>query len=358
MADVDKRSSVIDEEEKRAHSSRIRPLGAGVALAVLIGVLALPALYRPTLFGKLPFDEHIARDIETRRPEYVFIGNSMLGTRIDEATLAASLGKDCCYVLWTGGAESAWDHQALKNEVVAARHRPKVVFLFFRDAYLTRVNYRANDAYWWKIERLSHEREPELMRAMRESRTWQERLEYALGLVYPIQKRRDQADYALEWLASQAVAPSREPYGVPVAARYNELFGLDRLKSTDAADDAGQVTDPSIYDFDARLPKSLLPAMIQEARQAGIRLVFVRVQRRPTRNGPPPQSPELMRYMSKLEAYLAASGAGFYDFTGDPELTLDRYLDGDHIAPSWKVASTELFLRRLDGYFRVGSRDR
>ncbi|HEX4241930.1 MAG TPA: hypothetical protein VHZ53_10995 [Steroidobacteraceae bacterium] len=352
MADVDKRSSVIDEEEKRADSGRIRPLGAAAALAVLILVLVLPALYRPTLYGKLPFDAHIARDIETVQPQYVFIGNSMLGTRIDAATLARRLGKNCCYVLWTGGAESAWDHQALKNEVLAARHRPKVVFVFFRDAYLTRVNYRADDAYWWKIERLSHDREPELMRAMRESRTWQERLEYTLGLVYPIQKRRDEADYALEWLASQAVAPARTPFGAPVAARYNELFGLDRLKSTDAADDAGAATDLSIYDFEARLPKSLLPAMIEEAKEAGTRLVFIRVQRRPTPSGPPPQPPELVRYMARLEAYLAASGAGFYDFTGDPELTLDRYLDGDHIEPSWKAASTELFLRRLDGYFR------
>ncbi len=92
MADVDKRSSVIDEEEKRAHLGRIRPLGGAAALAVLILVLVLPALYRPTLYGKLPFDAHIARDIETLQPEYVFIGNSMLGTRIDEATLAGKLG--------------------------------------------------------------------------------------------------------------------------------------------------------------------------------------------------------------------------------------------------------------------------
>jgi hypothetical protein len=91
----------------------------------------------------------------------------MLGTRIDEHTLEARLGRNCCYILWTGGAESAWDHQALKNEVIAAAHRPKVVFIFFRDVYLTRVTYRANDAYWWKIERLSHDHEPQLECSMR-----------------------------------------------------------------------------------------------------------------------------------------------------------------------------------------------
>jgi hypothetical protein len=353
MVDVDKRPSIIDEEERRADSKRVRRLGARTAIAALFLVLALPALYRPTLYGKLPFDRQLARDIAARHPNYVFIGNSMLGTRIDEATLAARLGTDCCYVLWTGGAESAWDHQALKNVVLAADHRPKVVFLFFRDAYLTRVTYRANDAYWWKIERLSHDEEPELQRAMRESRTWQETLEYDLGLLYPLQKRRDQADYGLEWLAGAVAARGRTPYGEPVAEPYNALFGLDRMRGTESADDAGAGNgDAAIYDFDARLPQSLLPSMIELARGAGVRLVFVRVQRRPTAYGPPPQSQDLLRYMAKLKAYLAASGAGFHDFTGDPELTLEHYLDGDHIDPAWKAASTDLFLRRLDGYLR------
>jgi hypothetical protein len=40
-------------------------------------------------------------------------------------------------------------------------------------------------------------------------------------------------------------------------------------------------------------------------------------------------------------------GAGFYDFTGDPELTLDHYLDGDHIRPEWRRESTDHFVRRM-----------
>jgi hypothetical protein len=312
----------------------------------------LPALYRPTFGGKLPFDDHVLREIDAQKPDYVFIGNSMLGTRIDESTLETRVGKNCCYVLWTGGAESAWEHQVLENYVVAAAHHPKAVFIFFRDAYLTRVTYRANDFYWWKIERVSHESEPALSHAMHESRTWQERLEYDLGLLYPIQKRRDAANYALSWVAGQAVDPGRIPYGASTAASYNELFSLARLKTVDTADDAGASTDMSIYDFDSRLPRSLLPSMVALAKGAGIRLVFVRVQRRPTEFGPPTQPPQLTEYIEKLSRYLADNGVGFYDFTGDPELTLDHYLDGDHIRPEWKQASTELFLRRLHEYFR------
>jgi hypothetical protein len=123
------------------------------------------------------------------------------------------------------------------------------------------------------------------------------------------------------------------------------------MRGSEAADDADAPSHDAIYDFDAQLPKSLLPSMIELARGAGVRLVFVRVQRRPAPAGPPPQSPELLRYTAALEAYLARSGVGFYDFTGDPELTLDHYLDGDHIDPSWRPESTDLFLRRLHDYF-------
>jgi len=323
-----------------------------IAVAAVILMLLLPAGYRPTFDGKLPFDGHVLADLDAQKPDYIFIGNSMLGSRIDELTLESRVGKNCCYVLWTGGAESAWEHQVLKNYVVAAAHRPKAVFIFFRDAYLTRVTYRANDSYWWKIERVSHDREPELARAMQESRTWQERLEYALGLLYPIQKRREAANYLFGWMVSQIVDPGRIPYGAPTAASYNELFSLDKLRTVDAADDAGAGTDPSIYDFDARLPKSLLPSMIAVAKGAGIPLVFVRVQRRPTLSGPPPQPPQLTEYIERLRRYLHKEGVGFYDFTGDPELTLDHYLDGDHIRGEWKQASTDLFLQRLQEYFR------
>jgi hypothetical protein len=354
MADLDQRSSLIEDEEQRAERLRIRPIRPWMAAAALLLIFLTPGLYRPTLHGKLPFDERVLDEINAKRADYVFIGNSMLGTRIDEKTLDARLGKNCCYILWTGGAESAWEHQALKNEVVASVHRPKVVFVFFRDTYLTQVTYRSNDAYWWKIERLSHDDEPELTRAMRESRTWQEQLEYDLGLLYPIQKRREAATYALEWLASLAVGSERIPYGMPVASRFNEPFELSQMKNIEGADDFATASRDELFndDFDARLPQSLLPSMVNLAKDAGITLVFVRVQRRPTLKGPPPQSPQLIRYVAKLRAYLIGNGAGFYDFTGDPELTLDRYLDGDHIRADWKAASTELFLRRLQAYFK------
>jgi hypothetical protein len=347
MVDVLREKSTIEGEERSTERVRTQPIRLGLAACIALFVLATPALYRPSQAGKLPFDNHYISEMNAVRPDYVLIGNSMLGTRIDPAVLARRLGENCCYVMWTAGAESAWEHQALKNHILAATHRPKKVFVFFRDTFLTRPSYRAQDIYWWRIERLSHDEEPELERAMRASRTWQETLEYYLGRLYPVQKRRVIANALIERAASSMAGTDRQSGLASPGARYNDLFALDRMRLTESDDTAFDRNDPAYFDFKARVADSLLPSMISLAQRAGVQLVFVRVQRRPTAQGPAAPTRQLQDYLAALREYLARNGAGFHDFTGDPQLTLDHYLDGDHIRPEWKQASTQNFLERM-----------
>jgi hypothetical protein len=350
MVDVVKDKSIIEGEERESEYVRTRPIRFVAAAAIVLLVFITPAAYRPTQVGKLRFDRQPLIELNAVKPDYVFVGNSMLGTRLDTAVLEQRLGSHCCYIMWTAGAESAWQHQALKNYILVAEHRPKRAFIFFRDTYLTRPSYRAQDSYWWRIERLSHEHEPELEAAMRASRTWQEQLEYELGLLYPIQKRRF---FATAMIESAAGEIARTPKGSGSAgSRFNALFSLDRLRQTESDDTAFDVAKASYFDFQASVDSSLLPSMIRHAKEAGVELVFVRIQKRPTKEGPPVQSPALQGYIAQLQSYLARNGAGFYDFTGDPELTLDHYLDGDHIRPEWKRESTEHFMRRMQAYLQ------
>jgi hypothetical protein len=86
------------------------------------------------------------------------------------------------------------------------------------------------------------------------------------------------------------------------------------------------------YDFAGAVEGSFLPAIIDLARERGIGLVFMRAQERPGPQGPPPQDPQMTAYLEQVRAYLAARDIPFHDFTGDPELTLDLYASGDHIA--------------------------
>ena len=68
------------------------------------------------------------------------------------------------------------------------------------------------------------------------------------------------------------------------------------------------------------------------AERAGIRLAFIRVQRRPRPDGPPPQSEALAAICREAARRISiSSGAYFHDDRGDPEQPLAIYADGDHL---------------------------
>jgi hypothetical protein len=113
----------------------------------------------------------------------------------------------------------------------------------------------------------------------------------------------------------------------------------------DAAD--MQATEDREADFATFVDRSELPLMLRDARQAGLRLVFVRVQRRPSGGRPPDQSPALLRYVQALRRYLDAGGAALVDDTGDPAETLDLYEDGDHLSHEGRRRYTAAFAERV-----------
>ena len=50
--------------------------------------------------------------------------------------------------------------------------------------------------------------------------------------------------------------------------------------------------------------------------------------------------------------YVRSHGGGFYDDTGDPELTIDMYGDGDHLALAARGRYTDIFFNRLQPLFQ------
>jgi hypothetical protein len=87
--------------------------------------------------------------------------------------------------------------------------------------------------------------------------------------------------------------------------------------------------------------------MLRDAQRAGLRLCFVRVQRRPEGGRPPYQPPALQRYVTMLRAYVLQHGAEFVDDTGDPAQDLSWYEDGDHLSGDGRRRYTALFVSRL-----------
>jgi len=306
---------------------------------------ALKPSYLPALEGpreRIPFDAARIPALQALNPTWVVIGDSMAGSRIDPALLTSRTGGRTAPLLYAGSSP-AWWHLVLKNWVIASGIRPRAVIVFFRDTNLTNVLFRIDAT--WLLDTAALDREDELNAVVARRRgnafyVVRDRFDR----LYHVQQTRRWVEPAINEWPARAMFPSRRQREA-FMAQLNDRFGLSHLRPIDAAD--MQATEDREADFDRFVDNSVLPLMLREARQAGLPLVLVRVQRRPFDNRPPYQSPALQRYVTRLARYIEANGGIFFDDTGDPAQTLDWYADGDHLSKDGRRRYTEQFATRL-----------
>jgi hypothetical protein len=341
--------------------------GRGWELALILGIaFSVPLVLRPIsdrlTAGAPPsyipsleasrsrraFDPTPREDLRRLAPHYVFIGDSTLGSRIDPAYMRRVLRLRAWWVMQPATGSAYW-YLALKNAVLASGVKPRVVFIFFRDFTLTDVLFRVDDHFRWTLDTIAGPVEPELDRviARRLDGSW-----YAvprmLDAAYAFRPVRTAADTLVRQLPVRAVAGAAR--AGDLQQHLNASFALDKLRPTVAADIASG--EDELGNLAHMLPRSVLPDMIALGRAHGVRLCFVRVQRRPRPDGPPVQSPVLQRYIRDLRHYIESNGAVFRDDTGDPDYTLAWYTDGDHTALRLRQRYTTLFCQKLAFLFR------
>lgn len=301
--------------------------------------------YLPALSGpreRNPFDAGRIEDLARMNPGLVVIGDSMAGSRIDPALLNKLTGRLTAPLLYAGSGP-AWWYLALKNWVIASGIHPRAVVIFFRDTNLTNVLFRIDAT--WSLDTAARDREDDLNAVVAKRRGSPfYRLRDAVEALYQAEPARRWIEPAMTEWPARVLIPYRKPRAA-LLEHLNDRFGLSHLRPMDAAD--MQATEDREADFDAFVEKSGLPLMLRDARQAGLTLVLVRVQRRPAAGSPPYQSPALQRYVAGLKSYVEGHGAIFMDDTGDPVQTLDLYGDGDHLSPEGRRRYTEMFASRL-----------
>ena len=319
----------------------------------LLSTRAVEPSYLPALEAsreRIAFRPGPITDLQRLRPAYVFIGDSMLGTRIDPGYLAGLLGQDVA-LLARAGTGSAYWYLSFKNYLIASGERPKVVFMFFRDLNMTDPLFRLTGPFRWSLDEVAGPEEPALddVIAARVRGPWF-RMHSGVNTLYNV-------DRANAWVERQLydwpvrLWTSEEPARRSWLDGLNfETMGLDRLRPMAAAD--LQAAEDAEADFNRNMPRSVLPLIVDLARQHGITVCFVRVQRRPVGNRPPPQSERMQAYMRDFRAYAAREGMAFHDDTGDPRQTLAMYEDGDHIARAHRQRYTREFRVNLNRLFR------
>jgi hypothetical protein len=300
----------------------------------------LPAIEGPR--ERAPFDAERIPALAGMNPTWVVIGDSMAGSRIDPALLTRLTGGQTAPLLYAGSSP-AWWYLVLKNWVIPSGIRPRAVIVFFRDTNLTNVLFRIDAT--WSLDTAARDREEELNAVVARRRgTAFYRVRDGFDGLYQAARARRWIEPAVNEWPARAMFPFRRQR-TAFMERLNERFGLTHLRPMDAAD--MQATEDREADFDAYVDKSTLPLILRDARQAGLKLVLVRVQRRPLDGHPPYQSPALRRYVARLAAYVEAQGGVFLDDTGDPAETLDWYGDGDHLSREGRRRYSEAFAARL-----------
>ncbi|HYE87880.1 MAG TPA: hypothetical protein VEA16_16065 [Vicinamibacterales bacterium] len=316
------------------------PLGLRVVNGALPGAEVRDS-YLPTVETprpREPFDQDAANNVRAVQPHYVVIGDSMAGIRIDPLQLTRA-SRTRVVGLFHPGSPVAYWYLAFKNLV--ARNELKEIrgaIFFFRDDQLT-TQVQVTPGV---LDRVARDSEPELERVLAANRlgTFSDVHRAARSLYHYDRTRR-----WLEPLIVRAPAAAVADDGAALVQAVNtEVFALDRLRPF-AASDLAQGSG-SALDFAARVNDSLLPEILRLADESGIRLAFIRVQRRPTADGPPPQSDALKTYTRHLQAYLESRGAYFYDDWGDPDQPLSAYADGDHLNSAGKQRYTQRFAER------------
>ncbi|MBY0496481.1 MAG: hypothetical protein K2Y23_19920 [Cyanobacteria bacterium] len=325
----------------------IIPLGLRAVNGALPGA-AVRESYLPTVETprpREPFDQEAATAVREAQPQFVVIGDSMAGIRIDPRQLSRQTNTGVVGLYQQGSPVAYW-YLVLKNLVAENELKNlRGAILFFRDDQLTTQVQVAPGS----LDRVAREREPELDRILAAEKLG------AFSDVHRTARRLYQFDRTRLWLEprlnrwpAEMVEPARADDFVD--AINNRLFALDQLRNFEGTDLAAS-TDDSL-DFAANVERSLLPEILRIAAAHQIRLAFIRVQRRPTPDGPPPQSDALEKYSEDLKAYVTANGAYYHDDWGDPEEPLSLYADGDHLTAAGRVRYTELFARRHARFFQ------
>ena len=335
--------------------------------AVLAGIAIVPLVWRP-VFGawapetaratpsyipaleparaREPFDPTPIQELRAFPPGLVVIGDSMAG-RIQKRRLEQLSGEVVAPILRNATGSAHW-YLIFKNYVIASGVRPKAVIVFFRETNLTDPMFRLGDPYRVNADPLSHDVEPELNAAVasRTQGAWF-RVHSGVDRAYQIEQTRT-------WLEPELAAlPARLLTGAPAAdllSSLNTTFALDRLRAAQGADMAAVAGEP--LDFHRDVHRSVLPAFLALAREHGMRLIFVRILRRPENGRAPSETPALRRYIRDLRAYLEAGGAIFRDDRDYPGMAALPYDDGDHIARAGMVPYTELFYEQMAQHLR------
>lgn len=306
-------------------------------MALLITMIAvailLPGLIRyqrvPTTFDQLRVDQ-----LEAVSPTAVFLGNSILDTRIDPRYLTQLTGFRATSLAVDGSAPGIWFLQ-MKNVVGASTNRPDTVFIFFHDDLISRPISFTGPADEKLVEQLSHQNEERYLEVIKAGRSFRDNIGQVFSTLYPLIKSSSSARESVSSIGAFIGGLNKDD----AVNESDRVFAFANKRDQNTV-----IQQPKFHGpFESAIDHSFLPLLIAEAKEHSLNLTVVRVSARPDNDGTPNEPYELALYSADLSNYLESNGVRFVDMTGHMGIDAGMYYDGYHIKHRFRTYYTEMF---------------
>ena len=297
---------------------------------ILIAYIALPAV--PSLvLGYEPeqFDHKSIENLEQQNPSLIFLGNSILDTRIDPKTVSEITGIPTQSLAINGSAAGIWYLQ-LKNIIGQTSIKSPIVHIFFYDNLITQPISTTGGSNKNLIEPLLVYPE-ELFFSISRDTSWNDDLTLS---IYPIIKRREEIKTYLNQFASLFSSIDSESVQFKI-----DSFGKRQT-----------LLKPNIRKykpFYEEIENSFLPAIIQIAKEKKIDLVLVKTSKNPSISTKIEIQILQKSYVENLSSYLNSNGVHFIDMTGVDWIDATMFYDSAHIRSRYKIHYTKLFIKNF-----------
>jgi hypothetical protein len=324
-------------------------------LAVLAGLtMLLPRAYHvpyPAQVGPV-FDNAVrsryTNILEEYKVKVALMGDSVLEQSVDGEALSKSLNTPSYPIAVPGSTAPFW-YLILKNIILEADPRPETVILLYRDTILTLPDFHTKGGYVNELDQFATAHEPVLVE--RAYLNFMNPLEKWALAWFPLYSSRqqvtDKVDYYARNMLPALMLPCR---GECLDHAHATIFHIDNVvpefQEAALVEDEEFLFTQRAMDFEGQVEKSFLPEIIRMAREEGIRLILVheRTFLFPAAAAEPKALQEYKRQMMK---YLETEGVTLLDFSYDPRLPREYFVDVLHMNETGKAVFTQLLAEAL-----------
>ncbi len=287
--------------------------------------------------------------ISEKQAEIVLLGDSILALGMNPAQLENHLGRVVYSLARPGSASASW-YLSFKNMIGYASPRPRYVVIFFRDSILTAPGYRVNGKYFTLIDELAYRDDTLVIEKAFVQQSGP--LEQFIEKYFPVYSGRLQVRETLDYYIRYGLTslagcdPGCNENANYIVFNDNNIDNVLLVEAIATAE--SYLYTPQRLDFDNQVSRSFLPDIITLAEENDIQLIFVRTKHftYPTLASQPLA---LQEYSKKLAVYLEQNNIPLLDFSSDPRLTENLYVDSHHMSEQGAVVFTKIVGEALMG---------